>query len=88
MRFLFLCLLVYLGYRVLRGFLTSTSRPSATRPERRKEMGPVDDIMVRDPVCQTYIPKRDGIKVVIDGNEHFFCSTECRDKFMDRNKNG
>ena len=88
MRFLFLCLLVYLGYRVLKGFFAPPPMPSGTRPEKRKDMVPVDDIMVKDPVCQTYIPKRDEIKAVIDGNTLYFCSTECRDKYMDSIKNG
>lgn len=81
MRFLFLCLLVYLGYRVLRGFLVP--RPPETRHEKRNEMVPVDDVMVKDPFCQTYIPKRDGIRQVIDGKTVFFCSTDCRDKYLD-----
>ena len=83
MRFLFLCLLIYLGYRVVKGFLTPAPGPSATRPERQNDMTPVDDVMVKDPFCQTYIPQRDGIRQVIDGKTVFFCSPECRDKYLD-----
>ena len=80
MRFLLLCLLVYLGYRVLKGFLAPN--PSSSRSEKQDHLTPVDDIMVKDPFCQTYIPRRDGIKEVIDGEAYFFCSVECREKFI------
>jgi YHS domain-containing protein len=83
MRFLFLCLLFYLGYRVIRGFFAPTPGPSATRSEKPNDMVPVDDVMVKDPFCQTYIPKRDGIRQTIDGKTVFFCSTQCRDKYLD-----
>jgi YHS domain-containing protein len=80
MRFLFLCLLVYLGYRLLKGILAPG--PSSSGSQKQDDLAPVDDIMVKDPFCQTYIPKRDGIKEVINGQTYFFCSAQCRDKYI------
>ena len=43
----------------------------------------VDDVMVKDPFCETYFPQRNGIKRVIGGQTYYFCSTECRDKYLE-----
>ena len=56
--------------------------PSSSRSQRQDDLAPVDDIMVKDPFCQTYIPKRDGIQEVINGQTYFFCSAQCRDKYI------
>jgi len=42
----------------------------------------VDDIMIKDPFCETYFPKRNGVHFLVDGKDLYFCSTECRDKFI------
>ncbi len=43
--------------------------------------------MVIDPVCQKKIPKDDVYIAVIDDKRHYFCSWECRQKFIaDRKK--
>ncbi len=81
MKFLFLCLLVYLGYRVVRSFLAPVGRPSS-RPERPDDLLQVDDVMVKDPVCDTYFPKRSGVKEVLEGETLYFCSTQCRDRYL------
>jgi YHS domain-containing protein len=42
--------------------------------------------MVKDEVCNTYLPREDAIRESIDGMDHFFCSSECRDKFLQQKK--
>jgi len=37
--------------------------------------------MVKDPHCQTYIPKNSAICARIAGREYFFCSRNCVKKF-------
>jgi YHS domain-containing protein len=37
--------------------------------------------MVQDPFCGTYIPRRESIRRVMEGEEYLFCSEECADKF-------
>jgi len=41
-----------------------------------------DDIMVKDPVCEIYFPKRNGFRAKLGGKDLYFCSKECRDKFL------
>ena len=85
MRLLAVVLLIYLGYWALRKWI---------RPKRSNEapgdgghLHLVDDVMVKDPFCETYFPKRQGVEGVIDGKAYHFCSPECRDKFAEAAKN-
>ncbi|MGD8757827.1 MAG: hypothetical protein PVH78_03040 [Deltaproteobacteria bacterium] len=84
MRFLILCLLIYVGYRTMKALLLP--RKSSSQPETQGELTRIDDVMVKDPFCKTYFPKRSGIKAVIDGETYYFCSRACRDKYLEQSK--
>jgi uncharacterized protein len=76
---LFLALIVALGYLISQLFMPKRRVPRA--PERRTPP-PVAEEMVRDPVCQLYLPRSEAIRRVIRGQERFFCSPGCLDKFL------
>lgn len=40
--------------------------------------------MVKDPYCETYIPRDSAIRARINGRDHYFCSKECLRKFKDQ----
>lgn len=40
--------------------------------------------MVKDPYCETYIPKDSAIRARMGGRDHYFCSKECLRKFRDQ----
>ncbi len=40
--------------------------------------------MVKDPVCGAYVRKDGDIRVRQGDTVHFFCSYECRDKYIKR----
>lgn len=40
--------------------------------------------MVKDPVCQTYIPKSLAIEKKIEGQIYYFCGAECATKFLEQ----
>lgn len=84
MRVLVLIVLVYLGYRVLKSLIMPGA--ATRRPHDTGAAGMVDDVMVKDPLCETYFPKRDGVKAVINGETLYFCSEKCRDEYLDRTK--
>lgn len=45
--------------------------------------------MVKDEICNTYIPEDEALKEVRNGQVHYFCSEECRKKFLSsKNKAG
>ena len=78
-RLLILVFLVYFLYRMVRRYL-GQGRMRDGRSPQGTEMGSVDE-MVQDPVCKTYVPRRDAHKRVIQGKTYFFCSRESADAF-------
>jgi YHS domain-containing protein len=40
--------------------------------------------LVRDPVCGTYVPPRDGLSLTAAGTTHYFCSERCRKEYQGR----
>jgi hypothetical protein len=36
--------------------------------------------MVRDRVCDTFLPRSRALVAVVDGREQHFCSVQCRDR--------
>jgi YHS domain-containing protein len=81
LRILFFGIFVYLLYRVFRKYFGS--RGSV---ERGNDGGAIDE-MVQDPSCKTYIPKRTALRKRVGGQELFFCSRECADKYDEETRN-
>ncbi len=42
--------------------------------------------MVRDRICQTFLPKSRALTVRQGDEEHFFCSDGCREAFLARRR--
>jgi uncharacterized protein len=80
LRFLIILVLAYVLYRLIRGAF------SPSKEIYRGKNGAVIDEMVQDPFCKTYIPRRESIRKVIDGEEYFFCSETCADQFESERK--
>lgn len=75
-RLIIFVILAYVLYLVVKGVFspkTKVHRGSA-------QEGFVDE-MVQDPFCKTYVPRRDSVRRVIQGQEVFFCSDDCADKY-------
>ena len=75
MRLIIFAILFYLLYQILKKVIT------ANKSIDRTADGGVIDEMVQDPVCKTYIPRRDAYRKVLGGEEYFFCSPECARQF-------
>jgi uncharacterized protein len=41
----------------------------------------VTDVMVKDPVCGTYVPMGDAVRKTIGGRTLYFCSQECLSQY-------
>ncbi|MGA2533955.1 MAG: TRASH domain protein [Candidatus Aminicenantales bacterium] len=74
-RLVFYAFLLYLAYILFRVYRAAT-RPKKSSGEPRQIQG----VMVKDDICNTYIPRDEAIREVRDGQERFFCSEECRRK--------
>jgi len=80
MRLLILLGIIYLGYRALKFWMFSGT--SSQKTVFGNTSGEIDDVMVKDPFCAVYFPKRNGVHLKFDGEDLFFCSTKCRDSFI------
>jgi YHS domain-containing protein len=81
LRFVALAVLGFLIFLVLRAALSAFmggfrggSRSAQPRPALR-------DDLVKDPVCETYIPRRKAVARTTAGTTHYFCSAGCADRF-------
>jgi len=71
----------YSAYLFLRFFRTLNK---ASKPPRASKG--TSGIMVKDDICNTYLPKENAIRQVYEGKEYYFCSSECRQKFLEQKK--
>jgi len=82
-RLLFYLVAVYVIYLFLR-LLLSPRRPARRHTNRTRSSG----IMVKDETCNTYLPREEALLEKADGREYYFCSQECRQKFLGQKKSG
>ncbi len=40
------------------------------------------DVLVQDPMCQTFIPRKEALTMEKDGKVYFFCSEGCLKRFQ------
>ncbi len=80
-------ILILLGVRML---VQWVSRHVGQRSSERKKKAPADPTslnrgaMARDPICGTFIDPDIGLRLKQAGEVHYFCSDECRQKFLDQ----
>jgi uncharacterized protein len=78
LRFLFILFLVRL---VVRGLARAFAPRSASRTAPATAPRPLEDL-VRDRICNTFVPRSRAVRAVVAGHEELFCSTACRDKAL------
>jgi YHS domain-containing protein len=66
---------IYRAYQRFKESLTLQRQPPQS--ERLQE----PDTLMQDPVCGTFIPRKEALKLVKDGKEYFFCSEGCLKRF-------
>ena len=81
MKLIILLVLAYLAYRSFRSWLVK-HEPQERRQRPEPPMNEIDDVMVKDPYCEVYFPKRKGVRAEIDGEEILFCSEKCRNAYQ------
>jgi uncharacterized protein len=71
-------ILAFVVFRVYRKIKESVSleRQAPSSPKIEEP-----DILVQDPVCGTFVPRKEALKMVKNGQEHFFCSEGCLKRF-------
>ncbi len=79
-RLLIFIALGYFALKAVRGVLGHGTQPRV-EPGGRQD-AEIEDLMVKDPNCQTYIPKREAVMVEHKGTRLYFCSARCRDDYL------
>lgn len=78
-------LIIFFAIRFLRKSLAkkyqkpAESRGSSAQPSKEAPSG---EEMVLDPVCNSYIPVSTAISSNAGGHIEYFCSEECRERFL------
>ena len=83
MKLLLLIAIVYLAYRAGKSWL---KRSLDTFSQGDSPQSSIDDMMVQDPVCGIYFPRREAVELHHGGKRYLFCSEACRDRFLHENE--
>ncbi len=81
MKLLIYLILIFLAYKLI-------NRALGGRPVEKGHYKTTDlqgEDMVRDPTCNTYIPKDNALRAKAGGEVHYFCSEKCRSVFKEKN---
>ncbi|MGK2907932.1 MAG: PP0621 family protein [Desulfuromonadales bacterium] len=69
--------LIYTVFKIIKQALFKSPAPPLEKTSRGEEM-------IQDPQCGTYVPRSDAVTAQLNGTTHYFCSTDCRDKYQQR----
>ena len=81
-KFLILFGVGYLLYRSMKSWMFPDGSPK--KNVSGKTSGQIDDVMLKDPYCQAYFPRRDAVHLNLGGSDLYFCSKACRDQYVAR----
>jgi uncharacterized protein len=83
-RFLIFFILLYVIYKIIRTI--RQEKPFAVQSNHYKTTAALGEELVEDPYCHTYIPISQSCRKEIAGKEHYFCSKECSEEYIKKNK--
>jgi len=80
LKFIILVVVGYIFYRALKSMMIDARTP----PTDDSSRGPaeVDDVLVQDPVCKTYVAQRSAVPLRQGAEILYFCSEACRDRYL------
>lgn len=81
LRFLLLASLIY-GLIQLWRFFHNLQKYSQPKVEKLRLTGR----MVKDEICQTYLPEEEALQEKSEGKIYYFCSETCRRRFLETKK--
>lgn len=80
LRLVVIGVLLYILYRLLTG--PKGAKVAGRQKGSQTSGGGVQDVLVEDPVCHTYIPKQQAIQLHHDKKMYYFCSDKCCQTFL------
>jgi len=79
-RFIILAVAAFVVYRALKSWMFPD--PDASKPVAGRNIGKIDDVMIKDPFCEAYFAKRNAVHLNFRGEDLYFCSIDCRDQYV------
>ena len=79
-RIIILAVVGYVFYRALKSWMFPG--PDASKTVAGRNIGKIDDVMIKDPFCEAYFPRRNAVHLNYGGQDLYFCSAECKDKYF------
>lgn len=79
LRFLALAVLVFVAFLVVRASVASFMAGVRGTPRNGGRLARQE--LVKDPVCQTYVPRRSAIARTAGAATYYFCGPACAEKF-------
>ena len=68
---------------IMKGFAELVGSPSKTQSQKSAgTQVPLTGELKKDPACGTYIAAATSIKETVGGETFYFCSKQCRDKYL------
>ena len=87
-KILIIGLAAYILYRLFKNDFLHKKQSDDLEDKKDREAKIATGEMVKDPECGTYVTKDSGITVRDGQTVHHFCSYECREKFLNRLREG
>jgi len=81
LRLVIIGILLYILYRLIIG---PKKKKGLGGKDRSAASGSIQDVLVEDPVCHTYIPKGQAVQLHHDKQILYFCSNKCCEKFLEK----
>jgi YHS domain-containing protein len=79
-RFIILAVVAFVFYRALKSWMFPAQ--DASKSVAGKNIGKIDDVMIKDPFCEAYFAKRNAVHLNFRGEDLYFCSTACKDQYI------
>jgi YHS domain-containing protein len=80
LRLVIIAVLLFILYRLIVG--PGKKRVRSKSKGGKSAGGAIQDILVEDPVCHTYIPKGQAVQLHHENNMYYFCSDKCCKEFL------
>lgn len=81
---LILLILIYFAYKTIKKWMLTTMEDKGGDLSQPGEQGGADDLMIKDPQCGVYFPKRDSVRLKSGNETLHFCSEKCRDEYNEK----
>lgn len=83
-RFLIFLAILFLIYFIFKRSISRFFGIGRPRASGQKKGPPITDELVQDPICKTYVPKKEALVYGKRGRLFYFCSKECLEKFKEK----